>query len=175
MDRWLKFDYSTSWYMHKPESLLENETHRNLRDFKIQTDSLTPARRPDFVMITQNISICQMVEFTVPTDHRVKKKKRRKRDANTCERIKNIWNMKRTVIQSVIGALWTILKRSVRWGWKWWTFEVDRRLFKLQPCYDRREHWEDSWRHVEICYHSDSSKKLTANDGVNNWREKMMI
>ena len=33
--------------MHKPESVLENETHKILWDFEIQTDHLIPARRPD--------------------------------------------------------------------------------------------------------------------------------
>ena len=33
--------------MHKPESVLENETHKILRDFEIETDRLIPARRLD--------------------------------------------------------------------------------------------------------------------------------
>ena len=37
--------------MHKPESAQENETHKILWDFEIQTDHLVPARRPDFMMI----------------------------------------------------------------------------------------------------------------------------
>ena len=32
----LKFYRSTKSYMHKPESVLENETHKNLCDFEIQ-------------------------------------------------------------------------------------------------------------------------------------------
>ena len=28
--RKIKFDHTTKWYMHKPESVLENETHKNL-------------------------------------------------------------------------------------------------------------------------------------------------
>ena len=34
----LKFDYTNKWYMHNPESILENETHKVLWDFEIQTD-----------------------------------------------------------------------------------------------------------------------------------------
>ena len=33
--------------MHKPESVLENETHEILWDFEIQTDHLISARRTD--------------------------------------------------------------------------------------------------------------------------------
>ena len=33
-----KFDHTKKWYMHNPESIRENETHRRFRDFEIQTD-----------------------------------------------------------------------------------------------------------------------------------------
>ena len=39
--------------MPKTESALKNETYKILWDFKIQTDHLIPARRPD---LTQNKS-----------------------------------------------------------------------------------------------------------------------
>ena len=32
------------WYMHNPESVLENETHKFLWDFDIQTDHLISTR-----------------------------------------------------------------------------------------------------------------------------------
>ena len=31
----LKFDHITKWYMHKPESVLENETHKILQNFDL--------------------------------------------------------------------------------------------------------------------------------------------
>ena len=49
----LKFDHTTKWYMHKPESVLENETHRILWYFEIQTDQLIQARRPDLVIVNK--------------------------------------------------------------------------------------------------------------------------
>ena len=39
--------------MHKPESVIENETHKILWDFEIKTDHLIPARRPDLVLINK--------------------------------------------------------------------------------------------------------------------------
>ena len=36
----LKFDHITKWYMHKPESVLENKVHKILWDFEIQTNHL---------------------------------------------------------------------------------------------------------------------------------------
>ena len=40
----LKFAHMNRWYMHKPESLLENEMHKPFRDFETQTDHLILAR-----------------------------------------------------------------------------------------------------------------------------------
>ena len=32
----LKFEYTTKWYIHKPESIMENEERKILWDFEIQ-------------------------------------------------------------------------------------------------------------------------------------------
>ena len=48
-----KFNHTTKWYTHKPESILENETHKLLWDFEIQTDHLILARRLDLVIINK--------------------------------------------------------------------------------------------------------------------------
>ena len=37
--------------MHNPESFLENETHKFLWDFEIQTDYQISARQPDLIII----------------------------------------------------------------------------------------------------------------------------
>ena len=47
----LKFDHTTWWYKKKPESVLENETHKIIWDFKIEMDYLILIRRPDGVII----------------------------------------------------------------------------------------------------------------------------
>ena len=46
-----KFDHTTKWYKHKLEFVLENEMHKVLWDFEIQTDHLIPGRRPDLIII----------------------------------------------------------------------------------------------------------------------------
>ena len=46
----LKFDHTTKWYMYKPESVLENEMNKILWDFKMLSDFLISARRPDQVL-----------------------------------------------------------------------------------------------------------------------------
>ena len=39
--------------MHNPASILENEMHKILWDFEIQTDHLISARQPDFIIINK--------------------------------------------------------------------------------------------------------------------------
>ena len=39
--------------MHTPAPVLENDTHKLLWDFDIQTDHLIPARRPDLIIINK--------------------------------------------------------------------------------------------------------------------------
>ena len=39
--------------MHNPAPVLENDSHKLLWDFNIQTDHLIPARRPDLMIINQ--------------------------------------------------------------------------------------------------------------------------
>ena len=48
------FDHTNKWYMHNPASVLENDTHKLLRDFDIQTDHLISVRRTDLVIINKN-------------------------------------------------------------------------------------------------------------------------
>ena len=39
-----KFDHTNNWYMHNPAAILENDTHKTLWDFNIQTDQLFSVR-----------------------------------------------------------------------------------------------------------------------------------
>ena len=54
----LKFDHTNKWYMHNPESVLENKTHKLLEEFEIQiiqTDPQISARQPDLIIISRDI------------------------------------------------------------------------------------------------------------------------
>ena len=53
MCRKFRFDHTNKWYMHNSASVLENDTHKLLCDFNIQTDHLIPNRRPDFIIINK--------------------------------------------------------------------------------------------------------------------------
>ena len=43
---WNIADYINKWYVHKPESVLENETYKILCDFEMQTDYPIQKTRP---------------------------------------------------------------------------------------------------------------------------------
>ena len=64
--------------MFNPESVLENETHKLLWDFEIQTDHLIKARWSDFIIIKKKERTYKIVDFAVPADYRVKLKEFRK-------------------------------------------------------------------------------------------------
>ena len=49
----IKFDHTNKGYMHNPESVQENETYKLHRDFKLQTDHLISARRPDLMIVNK--------------------------------------------------------------------------------------------------------------------------
>ena len=69
--------------MHNAAPVLENDTHKLLWDYNIQTDHLIPARRPDFIIINKKKKkkkICKIVDFAVPAGHRINLKEREKKD-----------------------------------------------------------------------------------------------
>ena len=50
--------------LHKPEFVLENETHKNHSDFNIQTDHSVLARKPELMLINKKKMNCYVVDFT---------------------------------------------------------------------------------------------------------------
>ena len=70
--------------MHNLAPVIENDTHKILWDFDIQTDHLISARRSDLKIINnkkeKRKKIGKIVDFAVPADHRIKLKECEKRD-----------------------------------------------------------------------------------------------
>ena len=68
-------------YAHNPTSVQENDTHKLLWDFDIQTDHQISARRPDLIIINNKKNITyKIVDFPVSADRRVKLKESEKKD-----------------------------------------------------------------------------------------------
>ena len=112
MCRKFQFDHTNKWYMHKLAPVLENDLHKLLWDFNIQTDHLIPVRRPDLIIINKKKRICKIVDFAVPADHRINLKESEKKGKylNLARELKKLWNMRVTIMPIVMGALGTITK-----------------------------------------------------------------
>ena len=87
----------SKWYIHNQQSVLENETHKLLRDFEILTDHLISARLADIVLVNKKKKkkkrkkkrTCQIVDFVISADHRIQQKKA-KREMNTLTLLENL-------------------------------------------------------------------------------------
>ena len=55
------FDHTNKWYMHNLTFVLENDTHKPLWDFDIETDHLIPARRPDLIIINKKRELAKLL------------------------------------------------------------------------------------------------------------------
>ena len=78
LGRKCNFEAGDKWYEHEPESVLENEGYKILRDFSIQTDHVTEARRPDLVVVDKKERSCKVIDFAVPGDSRIEEKEKNK-------------------------------------------------------------------------------------------------
>ena len=95
--------------MHNPAPVIENDLHKLLWDFNIQTDHLIPTRPHNN---NTKKRICKIVNFAVLADHRINLKESEKKDKylNLARELKKLRNMNVTIMPIVIGALGTITK-----------------------------------------------------------------
>ena len=115
----LKFDHTHKWYMHNPEYVIENETHKLVWDFEIKTNHQILARRPDLIITNKKQKKKKMtnriVDFAVQADHKVEFKECKKWDKYLdLGNWKNLWIMKVTIIAILIGALSRVTKGLVQ-------------------------------------------------------------
>ena len=103
-----KFDHA-----NHTESAQENDTHKLVWDFEIQTDHLISARRPD-LEIGKKKKKKKRKEQKRTYRITVKSKENKKNDkyVDLARELKKLWNMKVTVKLIVIRALGTVTK-----GW----------------------------------------------------------
>ena len=100
----------------QPRICVENDTHKLLRDFEIQTDYQISSRRPDLIIINKKERTCRIENFAVPVDHEIKFKGWKKRDKyfEVARDLKKLWNIKVTIILILISALRTESKGLVQ-------------------------------------------------------------
>ena len=97
--------------MHNSTAVLENDTHKLLWDFDIQTDHLITVRRPDLIVINKKKRTCEILDFAVLADHRIKLEEKEKKDKylDLARELKKLWNMV-TFIPILIGAFCSATK-----------------------------------------------------------------
>ena len=81
MSKKFNFDHKNKWYMHNPAPVLENNTHKHLWYFEVQTDHLISARRPDLIIINKKKRTCKIADFAVQADRRIKLKECEKKNS----------------------------------------------------------------------------------------------
>ena len=142
MGKWFKFDHANKWYMHNPAVILEDDKHKCLWDFDIQTGHLILARRPGLIIINKKKRTWKIVDFAVLADHRIKLKEYEKKDMyrDLVRELKKLWNMQVTIILMVIGAFGTVTKGLLKWLED---LEVGGRVETIQTTYylERTEYW----------------------------------
>ena len=113
--------------------------------------------------------ICKIVDFAVPVDYRIKLKEYEKRDKylDLARELKNLWNMKVTIIPIVIGAFCTVTKGLLK-GLE--DLEVGGRMETIQTT-TLLKTARILRRVLETCCHSNSSEKPSAYADVKNSNE----
>ena len=156
-------------YMHNPESVMENEMHKLIWDFEIQTDHLISARQPDLERINQKKRTCWIGDFAVPNDHWVKLKESKNKDKysdHARELKKKLFNIKVTMIPIVTGAFSTVNKGSIQ-GLE--DLKITGRVETIQTTALRSaRNWEESWRLEKTCCRANTREELSANTGGKN-------
>ena len=111
MCRKFQFDHTNKWYIHNPAPVLENDSHKLIWDFNIQSDHLILARRPDLIKINKKKRICKIVDFSIPADRiNLKESEKKAKYLNLARELKKLCNMKVTIVPVVIDVLGTIPK-----------------------------------------------------------------
>ena len=119
---------------------------------------------------------CKIVDFTVPADHRIKRKECEKKDKYIylAWELKKLWNMQVTIIPIVIGATGTVTKGLIK-GLEELKLADEWRPSKRLHYWERPEYWEVSrWLEDTWC-HSVSREKPSANADVKSSNEWIII
>ena len=79
-------------------------------------DHVISARRPDLIIINKKKRTRRIVDFTVPSDHRVKLKETEKKDMylDLARELKKLRNMKVTIIPIVIRNLNSVTEELIK-------------------------------------------------------------
>ena len=91
--------------MHNPAPVLENNSQK-LLEYTNGSPNPGQKTRPYNNQQKKKKRICKIVDFSVPADHRISLKECKKKDKylDHARELKNLWNVKVTIVPIVIGA-----------------------------------------------------------------------
>ena len=146
--------------MHEPESILENEMHKILSDFDIQTDHRIPVRSLNLELINKRKKEL-VIEWILLFQRRMKMKESKKinKYLDIARELKKLWLIKVSVIPIIVYALEAVCKglKKKRINWK----------SKIKSgLWDRLRSARILRRILEICCYSDSSERVPVKIGV---------
>ena len=82
-------------------------------DFRIQTDHVIQAQRPDLVVVDKKERSCKIIDFAVPGDSKIEEKENDKIEKyqELGRELQKIWDVKVKIIPLVVGSLGAIPKQ----------------------------------------------------------------
>ena len=155
----LNSDHTNKCYLNDPECLLENETHKLLWDFDIQTDHFVSIKRSDIVIISKKVLVEWWLYSPGWPQSEIERRLKKYKYLDLAREMKKLWNMNVTVTAIIIGALSIVTKGWVE-GLEF--LEIRRRVETIQtPALLRLTRiLRRSWRLEATCCHSNSWEKL---------------
>ena len=82
---------SEEWYLHNPQTVIENINHKLILDMNIQRDNVIMERRPDFVIVNKMEKTAIIIDVAIPGDKRIIDKEK--------EKIEKYQNLKREILR----------------------------------------------------------------------------
>ena len=140
----LKFDHTTKWYRHKPESVQDNETWKIFCDFEKHIESPNDNQMTKLWWLSKTENLLSRGFWRFGEQLRENQRKRKQiEEHRSRQRTEIMWNKRVAVIAG-----------SCKGGWKCKKPEDKPRPCKLEQ--DRSKCYEESLRPEETCCLSDS-------------------
>ena len=106
--------HAEHWSENHPEPVTEGNDTNILWDFRIHTNRLVKANRPDIIVKDHKKKTCLLIDMTVPSDRNTSLKEYEK--ISKCKdleiEIQKMWHLNATIIPVVIGAIGMIKKTT---------------------------------------------------------------
>ena len=80
------FETGDKWYEYGPESVLENEDYKILRNFSIQTDHVIEVRRLDLAVVDKNSRTCKTIDLEFLEIVGLRKRRKRRSKVSTSKK-----------------------------------------------------------------------------------------